>query len=325
MTATLTKVNNVNFESSTPAPGTVLVTGATAGLGSRVVERLAARSDTEVIVGGRSVASVDGAIEAAHARTGSGKTTRSLPQFVADLGDLTQVDRAIDALADAPLRGIVANAGLTLGTKAVSAQGHELTFAVNVLAHQRIFDRLASSVVDGGRIVIVASGVHDPDNKLARRAGVPVPEWIDVATTADPTTAVEDPRGRYSNSKFANILQAQSLQQRLRAEGRQIDVFAIDPGLMVDTDFARSYPAPLRVAFRAIGRAATPMFAGMRLSTTSARHIERLLHDESLAGEGFAYFDGDRRTPPAPEARRADFVEAFGPDIADLLARTIAR
>ena len=219
---------------------TFLVTGATGGLGWQVVARLADRPDTTVILGGRR----DATVEPALARLATTKNSTAVP-FVVDLGDLRALDRAIDELPDVPLDGIVANAGVTLDQPAISAQGYELTFAVNVLAHQLIFNRLLPRVVDGGRIVIVASGVHDPENKLARRAGVPTPEWVDAGTAADPKTAVEDTRGRYSNSKLANVLQAQSLQQRLRAEGRTIDVFALDPGLMVDTDLARNYPPVL--------------------------------------------------------------------------------
>src|SRR5690606_19077332 len=99
-------------------------------------------------------------------------------------------------------------------------------------------------IVDGGRIVVVSSGVHEPDHKLARRAGMPAPRWVGIRKLAlpdeaEPAERVSDWRQRYSTSKLGNVLQARGLQARLRAQGRQIDVFAIDPGLMVDTDLGR--------------------------------------------------------------------------------------
>lgn len=47
-------------------------------------------------------------------------------------------------------------------------------------------------------------------------------------------------RLRYSTSKLGNVLQARGLRARLRQQGRDIDVFAVDPGLMVDTDLGQS-------------------------------------------------------------------------------------
>src|SRR5690606_19629609 len=96
---------------------------------------------------------------------------------------------------------------------------------------------------------------------------------------AEPAERVSDWRQRYSTSKLGNVLQARGLQARLRAQGRQIDVFAIDPGLMVDTDLGREFPAPLRIALRGVGRIAMPFVDNMRLSPVSAGHIASLIED----------------------------------------------
>src|SRR5690606_21637890 len=93
---------------------------------------------------------------------------------------------------------------------------------------------------------------------------------------AEPSERLTDGRQRYSTSKLGNVLQARGLQARLRKQGRDIDVFAIDPGLMVDTDLGREIPAPLRGAIRVIGRIAMPFVDNMRLSPVSAGHITSL-------------------------------------------------
>ncbi|MEM9613950.1 MAG: SDR family NAD(P)-dependent oxidoreductase [Actinomycetota bacterium] len=288
----------------------ILVTGATGGLGRRIVLTLAARG-RPVIVGGRRPEAIEAvAAEARAAGVEAGS-------FAADLSDLDDVRRAVDAVLDQygeeGLGGIVTNAGLTLGRHEESAQGHELTFAVNVLAHQLLLGRTVPAVVEHGRIVVVASGVHDPDNRLARRAGVPSPRWVGADAAARPLEAadadrIDDTRQRYSNSKLANVLQARELQRRLRESGRSIDVFAIDPGLMVDTDLARSYPRPLQLILRAVGTAVTPLVGDMRLSATSGGHVADLLTDPALAGTGFAYRNGARTQPPSPAARRDDLA-----------------
>ncbi|MEM8708456.1 MAG: SDR family NAD(P)-dependent oxidoreductase [Actinomycetota bacterium] len=306
----------------TPNPhGAVLITGATGGLGRRTAEALA-RSGRPVVVGGRRAALVDEVVASIN-RTGGGDAT----PFVADLADLDDLRQALDETPLPPLHGIMANAGISTMEDQRSAQGYELTFAVNVLAHQVLLARLAPTVLTGGRILVVSSGVHDPDNRLARLAGIPVPVWIGAPDLARPdeapaSTRHEDGRLRYSTSKLGNILQARGLHDRLAAAGHEIDVFALDPGLMVDTDLARELPRPAQVIFRALGRLATPLVANMRRSTTTAAMVQRIFDDVDWAGQGFAYVDGDEIRPPSPDAQRLDLADELWRDAAVLTGLT---
>lgn len=281
----------------------VLITGATGGLGRRTTLRLAG-AGRDVIVGGRRADAVDAVCEEARAL---GVQARP---FVADLSSLAQVDAALAALGDVSLHGIVANAGITTEEDETSADGVEITFAVNVLAHELVFRRLMPRLEPGGRVVVVSSGVHLPDNRLARNAGVPVPRWVGAEVLAHQAQAAPEHvlpgRQRYSTSKLANVLQARTLQTRLRAAGQAVDVFAIDPGLMVDTDLARELPKPLQLVFRGVGRLLTPCIDNMRLSTVSAGHILSLVEDPDWHGQGFSYLDGDRARPPSDDAQRDD-------------------
>lgn len=285
----------------------VLITGATAGLGRKAAYQLALAGH-DVIVGGRRPEAVRAVCASIEAGTGR----RALP-FVADLASLEEVRAALRGLDGVPLQGIVANAGITTLRDARSADGFELTFAVNVLSHQLLLCALADQLVDGARVVVVSSGVHEPSNQLARRAGIPVPRWVGTRELARPDDAapearLEDGRQRYSTSKLANVLQARGLQAKLRQRGQNVDVFAIDPGLMVDTQLARELPAPLRVVFQALGRLATPFVDNMRTSDTSAAHICALVTDPSWRDQGFAYLDGDHVKPPSDDALRDDLV-----------------
>ncbi|MEL6190135.1 MAG: hypothetical protein AAFU79_36390, partial [Myxococcota bacterium] len=99
-------------------------------------------------------------------------------------------------------------------------------------------------------------------------------------------------------------------------------VFALDPGLMVDTDLAREVPGPLRGVFRAVGRLVTPWVDNMRLSTVSAEHVAALVDDGTWAGRGFAYLDGDEARPPSPDAQRADYAAALWRDASELVTAT---
>jgi protochlorophyllide reductase len=300
----------------------VLITGATGGLGRQTALALSRRG-RPLLIGGRNADAVM-ALTADLERAGN-----AARPFIADLATLDDVRRAIDELGDTRLHGIVANAGITTRQDARSADGFELTFAVNVLAHQLLLCRLAPQIVDGGRIVVVSSGVHEPENKLARRGGVPVPDWVGTRNLALPDQAPEGARLaagplRYSTSKLGNVLQARGMQAQLESAGRLVDVFAIDPGLMVDTDLARELPAFARHVFRGIGRLLTPFVDNMRLSSVSAEHIASLIEDPRWQGRGFAYLDGDRVKPPSPDAQRIDLMVELWQESAELLGLDFA-
>ena len=99
---------------------TVLVTGSTAGLGRQLAEDLAARGWT-VLAHGRDPAKLG-----------------DVPgePFVADLASLDEVRRLAAEVRDRSERldVLVNNAGTIEPRRRLSADGHELTFAVNYLA-----------------------------------------------------------------------------------------------------------------------------------------------------------------------------------------------
>lgn len=295
----------------------VLVTGATSGLGSATVRRLAAEG-RPVIVGGRRREAVDHLTAQIQA---SGGTAFS---FVADLSRLAEVRQA---LADAdwpPLMGIIANAGITVAKPKTSPDGFELTFAVNVLAHQLIVARLAERLTSPCRVVFVSSGTQIPEHKLARRFGIPPPRWLGAEALAYPDRVdqgerITDLRQTYSTSKLGNVLQARAFQQRLRDAGIKADVFAIDPGLMPQTNLAREAPAPLRWIFQGVGKAVTPWVEGMRTVNTSATHLASLIEDERWSNQGFKYLDGDTPYPASDDGMNDAYRDALWQDAARLI------
>lgn len=121
---------------------TVLVTGATSGLGRYLAERLA--GDHTVLVHGRDRARTEELAAAIGGRP-----------YVADLADLEQVRRLATALP--PVDVLINNAGIGYGTaREVSAQGHELRFAVMYLAPvlltRLLLPRLGEQVLNVGSL-----------------------------------------------------------------------------------------------------------------------------------------------------------------------------
>lgn len=123
---------------------TVLITGATSGLGRYLAQRLAC--DHLVLVHGRD-----------RERTEQLAAELGGRPYVADLSDLAQVRRlAAEVAADHPrLDVLINNAGIGYGKeREVSSDGHELRFAVMYLAPflltRQLLPRLTSSVLNVG-------------------------------------------------------------------------------------------------------------------------------------------------------------------------------
>ncbi|WCB93036.1 FabG-like 3-oxoacyl-(acyl-carrier-protein) reductase [Baekduia alba] len=135
---------------------TVLITGATDGLG-RALAREVLDAGATVIVHGRSADRIEATVD----ELDGGGGVRS---YRADFASLAQVHGLADALiaADERIDVLVNNAGIGARTgrveeREVSADGHELRFAVNYLAGFALTQRLLAEDRIAERIVNVSS------------------------------------------------------------------------------------------------------------------------------------------------------------------------
>jgi len=162
-----------------------------------------------------------------------------------DLADLDSVERcASTLLADAePIDTLLLNAGLQYsGARRPrwSAQGFELTVAVNHLAHQALLQRLLPLLRQGSdpRLVVTASEVHDPaaaGGRVGRPAGLGDLAGLRQGAGApmlDGRTCFDADKA-YKDSKLCNLLMAGELERRLRRAGRPLPVLAWSPGLVI--------------------------------------------------------------------------------------------
>lgn len=200
----------------------VLVTGSTNGLGREVALAMARRG-AHVIVHGRNRERGMEVVE--RIGTGSGG---SASFYAADLGSIAQVR----ALAQAVLRDydridvLVNNAGIWLSrdnTRRLSADGHELSFAVNYLSHY-LLTRMLLPLIPASpesRIVNVSSGAQTPID-------------FDDPMMEDGYSG----RRAYAQSKLAQILHTFDLAEEL--EGTGIKVNALHPATLMDTHMVLS-------------------------------------------------------------------------------------
>jgi NAD(P)-dependent dehydrogenase (short-subunit alcohol dehydrogenase family) len=147
------------------ASGTVLITGPTGGLGKAATLAIAKRpapQRPDLLLVGRAGKALSDVAAAARA---AGATVQEIGCDLARLADVRnagqQVRHLLDAGAVRPLHGLVANAGVSVvDTHNASADGYELTFAVNYLAHAQLIGDLLDSLVEPARVALLGSNTY---------------------------------------------------------------------------------------------------------------------------------------------------------------------
>jgi NAD(P)-dependent dehydrogenase (short-subunit alcohol dehydrogenase family) len=197
------------------AEATILVTGATDGLGRRVARELAAKGTT-VLLHGRSPERLEATLEELRGQTSSQKVS----SYVADLSSLAAVRDLADRILSEydRLDVLVNNAGIIAGERKESEDGYELTFAVNYLSHFLLTSLLLPLLKGSApaRVVNVASAGQSPidfDDPMLERG--------------------YDAMRAYSTSKLAQIMFIFELAERLSGTG--VSVNALHPASLMDT------------------------------------------------------------------------------------------
>src|SRR5512139_2502227 len=138
---------------------TVMITGATGGIGLAAAVALARQGATLVLTGRNQERGLH-AIAEIRRRAGSERA-----EFLrADFSSLAEVHRVADAFLaeERPLHVLLNNAGLMNSSRKLTVDGFEEMFAVNHLAHylltRRLLPRMQASAP--ARIVHVASNAH---------------------------------------------------------------------------------------------------------------------------------------------------------------------
>lgn len=193
----------------------IVITGATSGIGSEALKRLAKVSDSKIYVGARGKARV--------VPTG----VRVIPLELSSLNSVrTFVDALKRELGGRKVDVLVLNAAIRATDPShLSEDGFQLTFATNHLAHYLLARLLWPLMEDNGRIIITTSDTHDPEV-------VPFgPKTLNPMDLAYPNT--NSPKGMrfYASTKLCNILTARSLENQRRKESKDIHVIAFNPGL----------------------------------------------------------------------------------------------
>jgi NAD(P)-dependent dehydrogenase (short-subunit alcohol dehydrogenase family) len=191
-----------------------VITGGTDGIGKAAAYGLAVQG-ARLLVHGRDPAKGAQAVAELKARSGN----PAIEFLQADFSSLAEVRRLAAAIIERTPRVdvLVNNAGAIFVKRTLSADGHEMTFAVNHLAPflltHLLLDTLKSTAPS--RIVTTASNAH-------RNAKIPFDD-LQLADKYSPMRA-------YGISKLANILFTRTLAKRLQGTG--VSARCLHPGFV---------------------------------------------------------------------------------------------
>ena len=269
-------------------PQNWLITGASSGIGRLAAERLQQRGHRLTVI----CRSQERAEQTLGWLSGDSRV------LLADLADLDQVQAIDQALLekDEALDGLLLNAGLQYaGYRQVrwSAQGLELTIAVNHLAHQRLAMDLLPLLLRSAapRLVITASEVHNPASgggRVGRPAGLGDLSGLENHSAMVNGEQRFDADKAYKDSKLCNLLMGRYLAQL----HPQLPVICWSPGLVIprgrDGFFRNSREAnPLGQAL--FGFVARDLLRLTERPERAAELLERLVLDPAMP-TGFSYW-----------------------------------
>ena len=226
---------------------TVLVTGATNGIGKVTAIELARRG-YQVLITSRDAAKGQQMLPELQAQ--NGKTVPEL--FVGDLSSMADVRRiAAEVRARHPkLDVLIDNAGGLFDRRQLTVDGFEYTFALNHLAYFLLASLLLPSLKAAGNARVV--NVSSSANRLARM------RWDDLQYQAGYSGWMA-----YGQSKLMNVLFTLALARRLQGSGVTSNV--LDPGV-INTGFGKTTTGLTRVVAWASNLAAISPKQGAQTS-----------------------------------------------------------
>lgn len=243
---------------------TAVVTGATGGIGREIVRGLL-REGATVVIGARRADKAKAIAAELAKEPGKGKI-EVLPLDISSMKSVREFSAIVGEKHPA-LHLLINNAGAWFNERGETTEGHELTFATNVLGPYLLTKLLLPQLLAGApaRVVnIVSSAVGDYD--------VSDLEW---------KRRKFDGFKAYKQSKQALCMASWKLAQRL--EGSNVVVNAVSPGF-VKTDFLLNATGFVAAALRLLSFAAvaphkgaeTPLWVALapELARVSGRYFE---------------------------------------------------
>ena len=244
---------------------TILLTGATDGIGFETAKLLAAQGHT-LLIHGRSEKKLANVNESLSDIDGAGV----VESYRADLSDLTDVNALADAVArnHPAIDVLINNAGVFKTANPITADGYDVRFIVNTVSPYLLTKQLLARMPSDGRVVNLSSAAQAP-----------------VSLDALAGDARLSDNQAYAQSKLAITMWSFHLAKTLGSDGPV--VVAVNPASLLASKMVKD----------AYG------VAGHDLSIGAEILVRAALSDEFASASG-QYFDNDRGqfAHPHPDA-----------------------
>ena len=287
----------------------MVITGANRGIGLEATQQLAATGEWQIIMGVRNPDLARRAITRME-----GKENCEIRQLnLASLADVTRFceelrkeKKSIDVLA--------CNAGIQVSGSAKNGasfteDGYEITVGTNHIGHFMMIQLLLNTLESSSpspRVVIVGSGVHNPDEpggNVGSKATLGTMQGF-VKGFKRPISMIDDSTydadKAYKDSKLCNVITSIELARRLQAKKYKSTCNVMNPGLIPTTGLFRD----LNPFFVAIFTFITRYIAKVAVSEEEGgRRLAFMIANPSLDGVTGAYYSGK---PGADEFKPID-------------------
>lgn len=253
---------------------TILLTGATDGIGLEAAKLLAADGH-HLLIHGRSEGKLSRVADDLRAIDGAGP----IKTYIADLADMSAVAKMADHITEAHqhLDVLINNAGVFKTAHTRTGDGYDIRFAVNTLAPYLLTRRLMPIIPQAGRVINLSSAAQASVNLSALMGASPLSHG-----------------DAYAQSKLAITMWSAALAGDLGADGPV--VVAVNPASLLGSKMVKE----------AYGMAGKDLSIGAEILFRAA------LSDEFAYATG-KYFDNDsgRFAPPHRDAQDMDKCKAL--------------
>jgi NAD(P)-dependent dehydrogenase (short-subunit alcohol dehydrogenase family) len=262
---------------------TILITGATSGIGKATAMALAGKGATLSLLV-RNVDKAEKTKQEIIAATGN----KNIDIQLIDLADLSSVRKAAEALKIKfkQIDILINNAGGIFKQRAETVDGFEMTFALNHLGHFLLTNLLLENLKTSpqARIINISSSAHYPgkinfDDLMAKN------KYSSFKA--------------YSQAKLANILFTKELVARLKDSN--ISVFALHPGV-VNTGFGSDFTGVMK-ALLSLGQ---PLMIDATKGAKTTVYLATEANIENLSGK---YFKKCKVTKPSAAAENPEIAK----------------
>jgi NAD(P)-dependent dehydrogenase (short-subunit alcohol dehydrogenase family) len=265
---------------------TVVITGGNSGLGYKTARNIAKLgAEWSVVIACRNPERAEAAAQALTRESGN----PNIRYMFLNLASLLSVRKFADDFREAslpPLYGLVCNAAGQGAEK--TNDGFEMTFGVCHLGHFLLTNLLLPQVAENGRIVFVASDMHNPPRMFGK------PVYNGARELAFPT---ED-KGmmKYAMSKLCNIYTAYELAAILRESGSRITANAFNPAFMNDTGSGEKTNVGILLAKNVVGPLMAIAQGRLGSSEKSSAALCEMITGEKYEGVSGKYIDRGKDT-----------------------------